>query len=321
MPAGGIKCTTGSNNIKQFINKMKRKFLGWMPALGLAFVLFAFFSCNKDAFNSSADDTLSSLGLESRGPGAHGTPVSIDSLPASILEYIITNYPDSVTIVRAALTDEGNYAVLLSNHVVVVFDADGNFVEEIILPEGGHHGGGHHGGPGHHGTPIDVDSLSSVITDYINANYPDSLEILHAGISPDGNTVVVLSNHVVVVFDADGNFVEEIVLTGHPGGNGGDGDHGDHGTPVDTDSLSTAITDYISTNYPDAEILHAGINADGNTVVVLSGHIAVVFDADGNFIEEITLGDGGPVGGGHDHDGGPGNGGGHNGPGGHHGGH
>lgn len=286
-----------------------------MPALGLAFVVFAFFSCNKDAFTSSTDDTLSSLGLESRGPGAHGTPISVDSLPASILEYIIANYPDSVTIVRAAVTDEGNYAVLLSNHVVVVFDADGNFVEEIILTEGGHHGGGHHGGSGHHGTPIDIDSLSSVITDYINANYPDTLEILHAGISPDGNTVVVLSNHVVVVFDADGNFIEEIVLTGHPGGHG---DHGDHGTPVDTDSLSSVITDYISANYPDAEILHAGINADGNTVVVLSGHIALVFDADGNFIEEITLGNG-DGGSGH---GGPGNGGGHNGPGGgHHGGH
>ncbi|NUQ22835.1 MAG: PepSY-like domain-containing protein [Saprospiraceae bacterium] len=208
---------------------MKVALIKWLPALSLVLAMMVA-SCTKEDVTDISN--LDSISLESRGGHHHGDAINVDSLPAGILDYINANYPDSLDIHRAFLTDEGNYIVILSNHVAVVFDADGNFVEEIVLT--GHHHGGQGGHGGHHGTLIPVDSLSATITDYINANYPDSLEILKAVLLPNGNTLVVLSNHTGVVFDANGNFVEEVTLpTG--GGHGGHGNGGGNDDDNDDD--------------------------------------------------------------------------------------
>lgn len=203
---------------------MKVALIKWLPALALVLAVMVA-SCTKEDVTDITN--LNTISLESRGGHHHGDAINVDSLPAGILDYINANYPDSLDIHRAFLTDEGNYIVILSNHVAVVFDANGNFVEEITLPSGGGHGGP----GGHNGTHIPVDSLSATITDYITANYPDSLEIHKAVLLPDGNTLVILSNHIGVVFDANGNFVEEITLPsggGHGGpGNGGGNDDDD----------------------------------------------------------------------------------------------
>lgn len=207
---------------------MKIALIKWLPAVVLALAIVAS-SCTKEDVTS--DNDLDTISLESRGGHHNGDAISVDSLPSVILDYINANYADSIEIHRAFLTDEGNYIVVLSNHVALVFDANGNFVEEVTLT--GHHHGGQGGGGHHHGTLIPVDSLASTITDYLTTNYPDSVTVVKAILRPDGTTLVILSNHVGVVFDANGNFVEEVTLPsggghGGPGNGGGDDDDDDN---------------------------------------------------------------------------------------------
>jgi hypothetical protein len=75
-------------------------------------------------------------------------------------------------------------------------------------------------------------------------------------------------------------------LRGHFGNHDVDGDGRPDGPfAYDVDSLSTTITDYIATNYPNAEIRRAAFR-DDNFLVLISGVRVVVFDADGNFLNE-----------------------------------
>lgn len=59
------------------------------------------------------------------------------------------------------------------------------------------------------------------------------------------------------------------------------------GELVDVADLPTAITDYITENYPDSEIRRAKLR-DDNYIVLVEGPVIIVFDADGTFIEERT---------------------------------
>ncbi len=54
------------------------------------------------------------------------------------------------------------------------------------------------------------------------------------------------------------------------------------GDPIPVDSLRPAILDYIATHYPDATILRAKIKG-GRVIVLLSGHVILVFTPDGVF--------------------------------------
>ncbi len=64
--------------------------------------------------------------------------------------------------------------------------------------------------------------------------------------------------------------------------------HRGFGEPLAIEDLSAAITDYITENYPDSEIKRARINQDGEVLVKLMPFTILKFDADGNFIEELT---------------------------------
>ncbi len=87
----------------------------------------------------------------------------------------------------------------------LIFDADGNFVSE------GGKGDGNHGGG--KGTEIDPSELPATVTDYITANYPEAtIERARQGENGFG---VKLDSGVILIFDAEGNFVTE--KEGHGG--------------------------------------------------------------------------------------------------------
>ncbi|MEZ4888281.1 MAG: PepSY-like domain-containing protein [Chitinophagales bacterium] len=139
----------------------------------------------------------------------HGKPnvteIDPSELPTVITDYITANYPDA-TIEGAGQGDKG-FGVKLDNGTFVIFDTDGNFIKE----------GNGHGKPDgdvhNHGTEIDPSELPTVITDYIIANYPDAtIESARQG---DKGFGVKLDSGVIVIFDADGNFVTE--REGHGG--------------------------------------------------------------------------------------------------------
>ncbi|WP_304237881.1 PepSY-like domain-containing protein [Jiulongibacter sediminis] len=159
---------------------------------------------------------------------------------------------------------------------------------------------------GHRGhcniTEVAVEDLSATITDYISANYADAT-IDRAGTNDEtGYTMVKITladgTHAGLIFDADGNFLEEKT-------------HKGKGTAVDVADLPTAITDYISTNYADATIEKARLHDDGSYGVLIlqsdDTYLGVGFDADSNFVSEFNMkdkggkkhGKGGHKGGGH----------------------
>lgn len=76
-----------------------------------------------------------------------GTAVDIASLPQAIIDNVTANAPADVTIASAVVHADGDYAVVLSNGAILIFDADGNFEH----PCGGPGGPGDGDGPGGHG--------------------------------------------------------------------------------------------------------------------------------------------------------------------------
>lgn len=216
------------------------------------------------------------------------TEIEEADLPQSVLDYIADNYGDD-EIDHAWVDENGGYVVLLEGGTAVRFDNAGVFVEAI---ENARKGRGHR----HDDlTEIDAADLPAAITDYIAENYPDEV-IDKAGVDADGNYHVKLEDGPVLIFDADGNFLEERAR-GDRDGRDHDRDRrhaDDRWTAIDIADLPAAITDYIAENYPDANILKAGTDDEGQYGVVLDTNVALIFDTDGVFIEEKAY---------HEHDG------------------
>lgn len=167
-----------------------------------------------------------SLGQDSTACHCHDlTPLSVDSLPQSVKDYIATNYVGA-TIGKAGVATDGRFFVMLktaTKPIVVVFAADGTFLKVCEKHNGkGHDGDGGPGkGHGNHGggpnlTAVDVTLLPTVITDYISSTYTGA-EIKKAGTNADGVyfiMVVFNGKPLLLVFNADGTFSKEIKKKG-----------------------------------------------------------------------------------------------------------
>lgn len=207
------------------------------------------------------------------------TDIDPANLPTAVTDYLTANYPDA-TIERAKqIEDDGEqfFAVKLSNDTFVLFDADGNFLEAFTKDDRDHD---------HDGTSIDPADLPTAITDYVTANYPDAtIERAKQVEKEEGQFFLVkLSTRTLLIFDADGNFVEDITKEDKEDDEEEDGED----NHIEISDLPTAITEYITANYPDAEARRAKLTEEGY-FVMLTGHILLSFDLDGNFVEETTF--------------------------------
>lgn len=214
-------------------------------------------------------DMISSLGGESAIQNiidAAKTTISADELPSTAQDILDEEYFD--TFVEEVNLAEGlGYEVLLSNERSVYFDLDGEELQEKRKGRRGHRGGCE---------PLDSTELAQPILDYIATNYPDA-SIRRAKEDKEGNFIVGLSTHIFLVFDSEGNFVEEQEFVRR------------RGEAVALEDLPTAITDYITTNYPDAEIKAAFTKNDTYGVGIITSddeRKVLVFDSEGNFIKE-----------------------------------
>lgn len=153
-------------------------------------------SDDTDLFFSDNGELRSRKGRRDRKGRCHGKDsviVDLTTLPTAITDYVTANYADA-TIVGAKVSNKtADFHIFLNTGFVLTFDVDGNFVEEKELPF----------------ILVEVADLPTVITDYITANYADAT-IKKALVKKEDDTYVVfLDTRVKVVFDADGNFVEE----------------------------------------------------------------------------------------------------------------
>ncbi len=134
-----------------------------------------------------------------RGPCGHGEAIGVDELPANIIEYVETNYPDA-EILRAKHMDNGRYIIKISEpHYILIFSDDGAFIEATVLF--------YHCHP--LGVPMDIANLPETITNYIEENYPGS-EILVAFHKNNGVYVLGVftpDGRKIMAFDADGNLL------------------------------------------------------------------------------------------------------------------
>lgn len=250
---------------------MKNLLIFLTAVIGLSFLTT---SCNKEA-NVSEDMELIQQIVESE----NRLVIEPSELPSVTKTTLEEQYFE--TYVETAVEAQNlGYEVELGNGETIYFSARG---EGLVSRRGFRHG---HGpcGMGRRGTPVELADLPTSITDYIAANYPDAETKKAKTNDNNGNYFVLIKTdegRIVLKFDADGNFIEEVSCIHH--GCGGI-------TQIEITDLPTTITDYITANYPDADIQKAGQKVNsGNYGVVLNingDRVIVVFDEDGNFLFE-----------------------------------
>ncbi len=243
---------------------MKNLILFLLPVFALTF----FSSCGEDN-DIATDDVL----IEEIASAENKIVITPDELPESAQSYLDATYFDTYAQVVSRV-DEKGYELFLGTDELQYFNLEGR---PLRAERRGRGFRPFHGPGGCNASMIPVDELPEAITTYIAENYPDA-EI--RGARERGDLIVVgISGHVMLVFDSEGNFIEEAQVVHHG-----------HGTPLEIEELPTAITDYISTNYAGAEIKKAFEVRDGENIVVglllNDERVLVIFDAEGNFIME-----------------------------------
>ena len=188
----------------------------------LLVAILAFASCKPEGGELVIDQETNVSALSIQIPPSQ--------LPAPILNYISTNYPNS-TITEAEQYDTGGnttYEVELNTGEELLFAPNGN-----LLAMGS---GNSNGSNDNDGISISIGDLPTSIVEYINTNYP-SATILFAEQEYSGEFEVYLSNGIELHFDSNGVFLSM------GGDNDDDGeDDDDNGGTGGTSGTSTGGT-------------------------------------------------------------------------------
>lgn len=190
--------------------------------------------------------------------------------PEAIQTYVTDNY-DGVLLEETWITSTGEYIVLLGDDTVLVFNASEQFIIAFNLD-------GYVSNFEDDFEEVDSASLPQPILDYITANHAgEELDI--AGLNAeDGEYVIVFESGLVLIFDTDGNYIEEFT----------EDDYDEDLDEVDPTTLPQAISDYLASNHADASIDEAFKDSEESEyIIILDTDIIVIFDLDGNFIEEF----------------------------------
>ncbi len=157
---------------------------------------------------------------------------------------------------------------------------------------------------------IELANLPEQSRDYIEYNYFDTyVESVERAVNKGYRTT--MGNGEILFFNTSGDVLEyegEVhpngplggvhphgpcsrlrrFLRGHHGDHDSNGDgHPDGPFAFNADELPTAITDYITENYPDDEIVRAAFK-DDKFLILINAPAILAFDEDGNFLREIN---------------------------------
>ena len=193
--------------------------------------------------------------------------VSASELPATAADFLSANFPNlGIESVDKITTSEGEilFSAILEDGTEYTFEARGGRCDTIS-----------------------IDSLPQAVHDYLDTNFPEEA-ILRASQmeTKDGEArfVVKLTSGEILAFDENGN-LQATKMRGRKKR------HKRHGTPVEPDSLSSAIQTYMTTNHPNETILKAFsiTTSDGTIVygVVLGRRNVLFFDENGNLLEDF----------------------------------
>ena len=131
-------------------------------------------------------------------------------------------------------------------------------------------------------TEIETADLPASVSGYITTNFSGS-EVVFAGKDAEGRILVGIKladgTHKGLLFAADGTFTRELVKFGKRA----------KLTKIEVSALPSSITSYVTQQYPNATIKHAGQNEAGEYFLHISNdtaHKILVFNADGTFKQE-----------------------------------
>lgn len=194
--------------------------------------------------------------------------VDFAALPQVILDYIASNHADEALDIAGMNAEDGEYVIVFESGLVLIFDTDGNFIESFTeddyddddLEE------------------VDAATLPQAILDYLVSNHADATIDDAFKDSEEGEYIIILDTDIIVIFDLDGNFIEEF-----------EADFEDYCDEIDIADLPQAIADYVSNNYTGVEIEGAWFDDETNEYYIeLSNDLVLIFDADGAFLREYT---------------------------------
>lgn len=235
--------------------------------LFLTMTIFAilFVACNKETANT--DDAL----IEEIENASAKESIPTDALPASIQENLTTRNFDTYTE-EVWYANGLGYEVVLGDEELVYFNEAGRRLVGKRL----RFLGGHIGPCNDHGIIIPKDKLPAAILEYISANYPDAKIIV--GKKRFEKIIVLIAPKKVLVFDLDGQFIEEApgfihcpIMC----------------KPILVSELPAEVVDYITINYPEAEIKRACLRRmEFLTIGTMTpdGPRLFVFDKDNKFL-------------------------------------
>lgn len=209
------------------------------------------------------------------------TTIAVADLLPAITTYISTNY-SGATINGAHSESDGSFDVIITNadgsKIKLEFKADGTFLESHTFKANGNHNHNHANSK----TPIAIADLATTITAYINANYTGAT-ITSAHKESDGSFDVKITTaagaNLNLNFSTTGNFVS-VSSNGN--------NHSNDETPIAITNLMVEITNYITTNYPNATITSAEKDWNGGFEVYITTaagvRIELNFSASGTFV-------------------------------------
>ncbi|MFN4080586.1 MAG: PepSY-like domain-containing protein [Saprospiraceae bacterium] len=245
---------------------MQKMLFSWM----LATLFLGFLACNKDS--QGPDDETLAMEITADRNRKEISPMRLPE-PArrSLNEDFFDTYPE----VTYHSPGRG-YECIMASGERVFFNEAGRILRVDMR----------RGGPGNPpngpcgqiaGEWVHPDSLSQTIKDYVATNYPDA-QILRAKKRGD-KYIVLLSGHLVLVFNADGSFggAAQIWHDCRPCIDPG------------VAQLPAAVIDYVAANYPNAEIKRVCRRGDRIVIGLLSasGRVLLVYDKDWNLLFSI----------------------------------
>lgn len=151
-------------------------------------------------FDEAGNFVSSNLDDFDEHPGrGRGQTLTEDLIPEAILTYITTTYPEA--IIEEAKLKEYGYTIELDINIKLIFDLEGQLIEEKADDDDDDDDREHHEGD------FKADELAQVILDYITTNYPDAV-ITDVDLE-DGGFEVELNDSIELLFGFDGTFISE----------------------------------------------------------------------------------------------------------------
>jgi len=184
----------------------------------LTLAVFLLSACEKDEDNESQSNVVASSVYQK---------LSEQNYPDPIVSYVSTNYSNntiSAMYMKQYTDDRTTYDVELNDYRELYFDGNNNYI-----------------GMNDNSINVNVADLPSSISDYITNNYPDNNIVKAEKEIEDGAQVyeITLNNGYELYFSLDGTFLKLEIDSSY----------------VNVDDLPQSILDYITNNYPEANIL------------------------------------------------------------------